>query len=77
MKDKKIPKKTYSSGKEAYDDLPDIIQKTIKFEKDLVFIIQNLAYEHNRDFSKEVKNMLREYIKIKNIYEDFYFILDK
>ena len=42
-----------------------VIQKTIKFEKDLVDVIEHLATNHERDFSKQVKFMLRDYIRIK------------
>lgn len=41
------------------------IQKTIRFEPDLVEKINQMAKEGERDFTKQVKFMLREYIKIK------------
>ena len=42
----------------------DTQQKTIRFEKDLIEEIENLARGTERDFSKQVKFMLRQYIKI-------------
>ncbi|MEG1011573.1 MAG: hypothetical protein RSD27_01765 [Ruthenibacterium sp.] len=41
------------------------IKKTMLFEKDLHEKIQELAAESQRDFTKQVKFMLREYIKLK------------
>lgn len=41
------------------------IKKTIIMENDLVNKINELAQNSERDFSKQVKFMLREYLKIK------------
>jgi len=49
-------------NKKVYDN--DTQQKTIRFEKDLIEQIENLAKGTERDFSKQVKFMLRQYIKI-------------
>lgn len=40
------------------------MKKTIIFEKDLHDKVLELAKESERDFTKQVKFMLREYIKI-------------
>lgn len=40
------------------------MKKTIIFEKDLHDKVLELAKENERDFTKQVKFMLREYIKI-------------
>lgn len=44
--------------------LEDKVKKTIIFEKDLHDKILELSEEGGRDFSKQVKFMIREYIKI-------------
>lgn len=49
-------------NKKMYNN--DTQQKTIRFEKDLIEEIENLARGTERDFSKQVKFMLRQYIKI-------------
>ena len=41
------------------------IQKSILFEADLVSKIESLAIESERDFSGQVRYMLKEYIRIK------------
>lgn len=41
------------------------IKKTVIFEKELHDRIIKLAEENDRDFSKQVKFMLREYLKIQ------------
>lgn len=41
--------------------------KTIRFEKDLINIIDKLAKENERDFSSQVRFMIKEYLKIKEI----------
>ena len=42
----------------------ETITKTIRFETDLHDKIIKLAEENSRDFTKQVKFMLKEYIKI-------------
>lgn len=44
--------------------LEEKIKKTIIFEKELHDKVVEMAEEGGRDFSKQVKFMLREYIKI-------------
>lgn len=39
-------------------------QKTLRMEKDLIEKIEKLAKESQRDFTKQVKFMLRKYIEI-------------
>lgn len=39
-------------------------QKTIRMEKDLIEKIEQMSKESERDFSKQVKFMLRKYIEI-------------
>lgn len=41
------------------------IKKTIIFEKELHDKIVKIAEEADRDFSKQVKFMIKEYIKLK------------
>lgn len=45
--------------------MEDKIKKTINFENELHDKISKMAEENERDFSKQVKFMLREYIKLK------------
>ena len=40
-------------------------QKTIRLENDLIEKIEKLATENERDFTKQLKFMLKEYIRIK------------
>ena len=40
-------------------------KKTINFEEDLVNQIEKMAKETERDFSGQVRWMLKEYIRIK------------
>lgn len=57
----------YNSTKEVakMDNLKkETITKTIRFETNLHEKIQKLADESDRDFTKQVKFMLKEYIKI-------------
>ena len=42
----------------------ETITKSIRFESDLHENIQSMADESSRDFTKQVKFMLKEYIKI-------------
>lgn len=42
----------------------ETITKTIRFETNLHEKIQKMANENDRDFTKQVKFMLKEYIKI-------------
>ena len=42
----------------------ETITKTMRFEKDLHDQIQKLAEENQRDFTKQVKFMVIEYMKI-------------
>ena len=42
----------------------ETITKTIRFETNLHEKIQKMADENDRDFTKQVKFMLKEYIKI-------------
>ena len=44
--------------------MDDKIKKTIIFEKELHDKILKMAQESQRDFSKQVKFMLKEYIKM-------------
>ena len=39
-------------------------QKTLRMEKDLIEKIEELAKENQRDFTKQVKFMLRKYIEL-------------
>lgn len=39
-------------------------QKTLRMEKDLIEKIEQLAKENQRDFTKQVKFMLRKYIEL-------------
>ena len=41
------------------------MKKTIIFEKDLIDKIEKMAKETERDFSGQVRWMLKEYIRIK------------
>ena len=43
----------------------DKVKKTIIFEKDLHDKVVEMAKTSERDFTKQVKFMLREYIKMK------------
>lgn len=45
--------------------LEDRVKKTILFEKDLYQKVQAMADENQRDFSKQVRYMLMEYIRLK------------
>lgn len=45
--------------------LDDKVKKTMLFEKSLHDKIQEMAKENQRDFTKQVKFMLLEYIKMK------------
>ena len=54
--------KTYLRGGVIMEDK---IKKTIIFENELHDKIVKMAEENERDFSKQVKFMLREYIKLK------------
>lgn len=42
----------------------ETITKTMRFEKDLHDQIQKLAEENQRDFTKQIKFMVIEYMKI-------------
>lgn len=42
----------------------EIITKTIRLEKSLVEKIEKLAKENERDFSKQMKYMLKKYLEI-------------
>lgn len=43
----------------------EVTQKTIKIEKTLLESIEKLAKESERDFSSQVRFMLKEYLRIK------------
>ena len=43
----------------------ELTTKTIRFPKDLQATIEQLAKEAERDFSSQVRYMLKEYLKIK------------
>ena len=43
---------------------PEKIKKSILFEKNLYEKIENLANENRRDFTKQVKFMIEEYLKM-------------
>lgn len=45
--------------------LEDRVKKTMLFEKDLYEKVQTMADESQRDFSKQVRYMLTEYIRLK------------
>ena len=47
-----------------YNETPKIT-KTIKMEKDLIDKINAMGKKTERDFSSQVRFMLKEYIKIK------------
>ena len=47
-----------------YTETPKIT-KTIKFDKDMIEKIMAMGKETERDFSSQVRFMLKEYIKIK------------
>jgi len=46
------------------DEFQDTKQKTIRMENELIEKIEKLAKENERDFSKQLKFMLKEYIRI-------------
>lgn len=55
----------YKEG-EIMDNLnKETITKTMRFEKELADKIQELAIDSKRDFTKQVKFMLSEYLKMK------------
>lgn len=43
----------------------DTTQKTIRFDNDLIRTIDDLGKESERDFSSQVRFMLKEYLRIK------------
>jgi len=43
----------------------DKVKKTMLFEKELHDKIMKLAEQNDRDFTKQVKYMLKEYMRIK------------
>ncbi len=45
--------------------LQETTSKTIRFDNDLIRTIDNLAEKGERDFSGQVRFMLKEYLKIK------------
>lgn len=45
--------------------LKDQVKKTMLFEKDLYEKVQAMAEDNQRDFSKQVRYMLIEYIRLK------------
>lgn len=45
----------------------ETVTKTIRLEKDLAEKIEQIAEESQRDFTKQVKFMLLEYIRIKEV----------
>ena len=45
----------------------ETVVKTIRFDKKLVETIEAIAQTSERDFSSQVRYMLREYLKIKEI----------
>lgn len=45
--------------------IEDSTAKTIRFTKELLEQIEKMANETERDFSSQVRFMLKEYIKIK------------
>jgi len=44
--------------------LKETIPKTIRFEKEMLEKIEELAEESERDFSKQIKYMLKKYIQM-------------
>lgn len=46
-------------------EIQETTVKTIRFENDLLKNIEKLANESERDFSGQVRFMLKEYLKIK------------
>lgn len=47
--------------------LPDTTSKSIRFENDLIEKIEAMGKEAERDFSSQVRFMLKEYLKMKEI----------
>lgn len=47
------------------ENTQDTTQKTIRFENDLIKTIEELGQESERDFSSQVRFMLKEYLRIK------------
>lgn len=45
--------------------MEDKVKKTMLFEKELHDKIMKLAEQNDRDFTKQVKYMLKEYMRIK------------
>ena len=46
-------------------NVEDKVKKTMLFEKELHDKIMKLAEQNDRDFTKQVKYMLKEYMRIK------------
>ena len=44
---------------------PDTVIKTIRFEKGLAEQVQKMADQNQRDFAKQVRFMITEYIRMK------------
>ena len=44
---------------------PETIIKTIRFDKSLAEKIQEMANQNQRDFAKQVRFMITEYIRMK------------
>lgn len=45
--------------------LPETTAKSIRFENDLIEKIEEMGREAERDFSSQVRFMLKEYIRMK------------
>lgn len=46
-------------------ELPEKVSKTIRIEKNLVEKIEKMGAETERDFSSQVRFMLKEYLRIR------------
>ena len=49
----------------ADETTQDTTQKTIRMENELIATIEKLAEQSERDFSGQVRFMLKEYLRIK------------
>lgn len=48
------------------DNSVQLITKTIRMDKDLVDRIQKMANDHDRNFSQQLRFMIKEYLRIKD-----------
>ena len=47
-----------------YEQLNEVTTKSIKFDNDLLDKIATMAKENERDFSQQVRYMIRKYLQI-------------